>query len=177
MSATLEKPVSITSSARSSAAQLVNFNRYCTLQNPTNANYLSWQSGGFGDADQAIIYPTAKDLWFTDPSNTDSDGQIVTGAPIYIVMSAVVHLWLGSGGPESEFAQWANLGGEDIEYEWKLYVDANLTPNLPIALGQQPLYIASVAYPGYFLQQTPNAAYVTIGQTPVAWGMEPEGGE
>lgn len=58
----------------------------------------------------------------------------LTGTPIYIVMSAVVHLWPGTTGPGSEFAQWANLGGEDIRYEWQFFVDQNMTPNLPVNL-------------------------------------------
>ena len=176
MTDTAAQAISIASSAAASLGQQINFNTYYTLQNPANANYLSWQSDGILKADQAIIYPTAKDLWFTNPSDTSSDAQIFTGTPIYIVMSAVVHLWLGTNAPGSEFAQWANLGGEDIQYEWQLFVDSNLTPNLPINVGQQPLYIESVAYPGYFLAQTPNSALVTIVNTPTPWGLEPEGG-
>ncbi len=175
MTTTLEKPVSLASSAAISPGQQINFNTYFTLENPADSNYLSWQSGGVMKADQAIIYPTAKDLWFTDPNDTDSDGPIVTGAPIYIVMSAIVHLWLGTTGPGSEYAQWANLGGEDIQYEWQFFTDENLTPNLPVNLGQT-VYIASLAYPGYFLQQTPNSAYVTVGTTPTPWLLQPEGG-
>ena len=52
---------------------------------------------------------------------------------------------------------------------------ANLTPGLPVNLGQQ-VYIASLAYPGYYLQQTPNSSLVTIGTTPTLWNLEPEGG-
>ncbi|MDK2126738.1 hypothetical protein [Parachitinimonas caeni] len=161
-----------------SAPQLA-LETYYTLQNPANSNFLSWQGGGAFMAKQAIIYPTAKDLWFSDPAGADS-GLIVTGQNLYIKISVTVHLWLAISTPPTDFAQWANIGGEDIQYEWQLYVDDNLTPNLPIYLGQQPLYIQSVAFPGYFLAQIPNSqdpSWVSVTNSPFPWGVEQEGGE
>jgi hypothetical protein len=158
----------------SSAATQIQFETYYTLQDPANSNYLSWESGPAFKADKAIIYPTAKDLWFSAPAGTSS-GPILTGAPVYVKISVTVHLWLAIPAPGGAYAQWANLGGTDLDYEWQLFVDENLTPGLPIDVGSS-LYIVSLASPGNYLQLTPGSSYVTIGSTPAAWTVQPEGG-
>ena len=166
----------IASSRGVAAASPIDFETYYTLQSQssTNANYLSWEADGPLKADLAITYPTAKDLWFSAPTGTDS-GAIVTGVTIYIKIAKVVHLYLGTLGPAEVSAYWTGSGVfADTSYEWALYVDPDLTPNQPIVVGQSPVYIASVGYPNNFL--IPGPQYVTIGSSPMPWAIQPEGG-
>lgn len=166
----------VASSRGVAPASPIDFETYYTIQSQSssNANYLSWESDGPMNADLAITYPTAKDLWFSAATGTDS-GAIVTGVTVYIKIAKVVHLYLGTEGPADVSAYWTGFGVlSDTSYEWALYVDQNLTPNQSIVVGQSPVYIASVAYPNNFL--IPGPQYVTIGSTPMPWAIQPEGG-
>jgi hypothetical protein len=169
-------PRNVASSKGAAAASPVDFETYYTLQSqsPSNANYLSWEKGKPLKADPAITYPTAKDLWFSAVSGTDS-GAIVTGVAVYIKIAKVIHLYLGTQGPAAEYACWTGFGVlSETSYEWALYVDPDLIPSKPIVVGQSPVYIASVGYPGNFL--IPGPQYVTIGSSPTPWAIQPEGG-
>jgi len=166
----------IVSSRGFAAASAVDFETYYTLQSQSqaNGNYLSWEPDGVLKADLAITYPTAKDLWFSAVTGSDS-GAIVTGDTVYIKIAKVVHLYLGTAGPTEVSAYWTGFGVlSDTSYEWALYVDQKLTPNQPIVVGQSPVYIASLAYPNNFL--IPGPQYVSIGSSPAPWAIQPEGG-